>query len=448
MRITVIGTGYVGLVTATCLADAGNHVIGLDIDPDKIDQLSKGISTIYEPGLAELLGDNLQADRLRFTTDFDAAIDHGRVIFVTVGTPPRQDGSADTSAIERICRQIAETVSDDKVLVVKSTVPVGTCDRLEQEMAARTEHSLHVVSNPEFLKEGTAVDNFLKPDRVVVGAGDDAAAATIRELYQPFVRNRRPILIMSRAAAEMTKYAANCYLAARISFINEIANICERCGVDVDQVRTGIGTDSRIGFHFLYPGAGYGGSCFPKDVQALGHLAETLGYEPQLLRSIHDINQRQRERLFTKIADRFADSLSGRTFAVWGVTFKPKTDDLREAPAVHVIDRLLEAGATVRAHDPRGLPNLRQQFGDRITCFDHAYDALEGADALVIVTEWNEFRSPDFERMRELLAAPIIFDGRNLYEAEAMERHGFEYHSIGRPTVDGPDCSRGRGDSA
>lgn len=441
MRVTVVGTGYVGLVTATCLADAGNHVVGLDIDEAKIDRLSRGESTIYEPGLGEMLTDNLEADRLRFTTDFPTAVSHGKVIFVTVGTPPRQDGSADTSAIDAICHRIAETMADSKIVVIKSTVPVGTCDRLEREMAARTDHRLHVVSNPEFLKEGTAVDDFLRPDRVVIGVEDADVAATIRELYLPFVRNRRPILIMSRAAAEMTKYAANCYLAARISFINEIANICERCGVDVDQVRTGIGTDSRIGFHFLYPGAGYGGSCFPKDVQALGHLAQMLGYDPQLLQSIHDINQRQRERLFEKIAQRFGGSLGDRTFAVWGVTFKPKTDDLREAPAIHVIDRLLEAGASVRAHDPRGLDNLRQRYGDRIAYFVHAYDALDGADALVIVTEWNEFRSPDFDRMRALLNAPIIFDGRNLYEPEAMARYQFEYHSVGRPTVNGPPPS-------
>ena len=438
MRITVVGTGYVGLVSATCLADTGNHVVGLDIDAGKVEQLSEGICTIYEPGLNDLLADNLRAKRLRFTTDFDDAVAHGEVIFITVGTPPKDDGSADTSAIEQIGRQIAEKMAEPKTVVIKSTVPVGTCDRLEAEMLTRTRHPLHVASNPEFLKEGTAVDDFLRPDRIVIGAEDDEAAATIRELYLPFVRNQKPILIMSRAAAEMTKYAANSFLAARISFINEIANICERCGVDVDQVRLGIGNDSRIGFHFLYPGAGYGGSCFPKDVQALGYLAKSLDYDSEMLAAVHQVNQRQRERLFTKIAQRFGDALSGRTFAVWGVTFKAKTDDLREAPAIHIIDRLLEAGAAVRAHDPRGLDNLRRHYGDRVAYFDDAYDALEAADALVVVTEWNEFRSPDFDRMRVLMNEPIVFDGRNLYEPTAMLRRRFEYHSIGRPTVNGP----------
>ncbi len=435
MRITVIGTGYVGLVSATCLADTGNHVVGLDIDAAKVKQLSAGISTIYEPGLQEMLGENLRAGRLSFTTDFAQAVAHGQVIFLAIGTPPRADGSADTSAIERACKQVAESMRDPKIVVIKSTVPVGTCDRLEQMMRRITRHPLHIVSNPEFLKEGTAVDDFLRPDRVVIGSEDSDAAAVIRELYLPFVRNQKPILLMRRAAAEMTKYAANCYLAARISFINEIANICEQAGVDVDEVRIGMGTDARVGFHFLYPGAGYGGSCFPKDVQALAHLAGQLGTQSQLLRAVHEVNQRQKELLFDKITRRFGTELRGRTFAMWGVTFKPKTDDLREAPAIYLIDRLLEAGAHVRAHDPRGLANLRQQYGDRLGYFENAYDALEGADALVIVTEWNEFRSPDFDRMRALLRNPLIFDGRNLYEPQAMRRRRFEYVSIGRPAV-------------
>ncbi len=435
MRITVVGTGYVGLITATCLADAGNHVVGLDIDREKVDHLNQGKSPIYEPGLHDLLTENLSTGRLRFTTESAEAIAHGRVIFIAVGTPPREDGSADTSVLEAIGRLIAETMTEPKIVVVKSTVPVGTCDRLEAEMVSKTRQPLAVVSNPEFLKEGTAVDDFLRPDRVVIGAADPEAAETIRELYLPFVRNQRPILVMTRSAAEMTKYAANCFLATRISFINEIANICERCGVDVDQVRTGMGTDSRIGFHFLYPGAGYGGSCFPKDVQALAHLASEQGYDPTLLRSVHHINQAQRQRLFEKIRDRFDGDLSGRTFAIWGVTFKPKTDDLREAPALVVIEELLAAGAEVRAHDPRGLGNLQRAFGQRVTCCKDAYGALEDADALVIVTEWNEFRTPDFDRMRAVLKRPLIFDGRNLYEAQAMARKGFEYHSMGRPVV-------------
>ncbi len=439
MRITVVGTGYVGLVTATCLADTGNHVVGLDIDAAKVEQLAAGVCTIYEPGLGELLSDNLRAGRLRFTTDLDDAVAHGGVIFVTVGTPARADGSADTSAIEQICHDIADRMDEPKIVVVKSTVPVGTCVRLKREMLAKTEHRLNVVSNPEFLKEGTAVDDFLRPDRIVIGAEDPDAADAIRELYLPFVRNQRPILVMTPSAAEMTKYAANCCLATRISFINEIANLCERCGVDVDQVRTGIGTDARIGFHFLYPGAGYGGSCFPKDVQALSHLAEQIGYGCDLLRAVHQVNQRQRERLFARIAARFDGELDGKTFAIWGVTFKPKTDDLREAPAGYLIDRMLEGGASVRAHDPRGLRNLRRTYGDRVEYYEDAYDALDGADALVIVTEWNEFRSPDFERMQTLLRQPIVFDGRNLYEPASMKRRQFEYHSIGRPPVNGPE---------
>ncbi len=437
MKITVVGSGYVGLVTATCLADTGNHVVGLDIDPEKVERLSKGISTIYEPGLQELLADNLSAGRLSFTTDFDRAIEHGRVIFITVGTPPRSDGSADTSAIEAICRHIAEAMAEPKTVVIKSTVPVGTCDRMEKAMLAITRHPLTVASNPEFLKEGTAVDDFLRPDRVVIGAEDNETASLIRELYLPFVRNQKPILIMPRSASEMTKYAANCYLAARISFINEIANICEHCGVNVEDVRTGIGTDSRIGFHFLYPGAGYGGSCFPKDVQALAFMADTVGTRSELLKAVHDVNLRQRELLFAKIVRRFGESLTGRAFAIWGVTFKPKTDDLREAPAVRLIDRLLDAGAIVRAHDPRGLPNLRATYGERLSYFENAYAALEGADALAIVTEWNEFRSPDYNRMRVLLRNPVVFDGRNLYEPAAMQRRRFEYYSIGRPPVNG-----------
>jgi UDPglucose 6-dehydrogenase len=441
MRITVIGTGYVGLVSATCLADTGNHVVGVDIDPAKVEQLSSGISPIYEPGLQELLGENLRAGRLSFTTDFNGAVAHGKVIFIAIGTPPKEDGSADTSAIEAACRRIAEIMAEPRIVVVKSTVPVGTCERLEQMMRGISRHSLHVVSNPEFLKEGTAVDDFIKPDRVVIGAEDAEAAAVIRELYLPFVRNQKPILVMRRAAAEMTKYAANCYLATRISFINEIANICERCGVNVDEVRLGIGTDGRIGFHFLYPGAGYGGSCFPKDVQALVHLAERAGAGGSILRAVHDVNQRQRELLFAWICKRFGDSLSGRVFAVWGVTFKPKTDDLREAPAIHLIDRLLAAGATVRAHDPRGLENLHRLYGERILYFEDAYRAIDGADALVIVTEWNEFRSPDFDEMKALLRSPIIFDGRNLYEPQAMQRRQFEYYSIGRPAAKGPASS-------
>jgi UDPglucose 6-dehydrogenase len=422
-------------VTGACLADTGNEVIGVDNDREKVSALQRGECPIFEPGLTELLQSNLTAGRLRFTGDMAEGVRHGEVIFIAVGTPPREDGSPDLSAVHAVGDAIAEHVDAPKIVVIKSTVPVGTGDSLQERINLRAAHPVSVVNNPEFLKEGSAVEDFLKPDRVVIGAEDPGAAAVLRELHEPFVRNQRPIFTMHRAAAEMTKYAANAYLSTRISFINQIAMICDTLGIDVNEVRTGMGSDQRIGFQFLYPGAGYGGSCFPKDVQALVHVARRAQVEADLLQSVHEVNLRQRRVLFRKISARFGRSLKERTIAIWGVAFKPKTDDIREAPAVVLIEELLAAGASVRAHDPQALPNLERQFGNRLTYHRSNYDALDGADALAIVTEWNEFRSPSFDDMRRRLKSPIIFDGRNLYSLESMRSRGFEYYSIGRPTI-------------
>ncbi len=435
MRLTVIGTGYVGLVTSVCLADSGNEVIGFDKDGDKIATLKRNESPIFEPGLTDLLVSGNRSGRLRFSTDLVESMNHAEVIFIAVGTPPREDGSPDLSAVYAVGDQIADTVDGPKIVVIKSTVPVGTGDELEARMTARCKHAIRVVNNPEFLKEGTAVDDFLRPDRVVIGAEDEDAGATIKELHEPFVRNQKPIFIMHRAAAEMTKYAANACLAMRISFINQVANICDAMGVDVNEVRVGIGSDARIGYQFLYPGPGYGGSCFPKDVQALVHVARKAGVEADLLASVHQVNLRQREVLHKKITERFGTDLSSHTFALWGVAFKPKTDDIREAPAVTLIEQLLASGAQVRTHDPQALRNLERQFGDKLSYHDNAYDALDGADALVIATEWNDFRSPTFDEIKRRLKQPVIFDGRNLYSLDRMARRQFEYYSIGRPPV-------------
>ena len=438
MKVSVVGTGYVGLVTSACLADTGNHITAIDVDEAKIEKLRRGESPIYEPGLDKLLQSNIKAGRLRFTTDLAEGIRDADVTFIAVGTPPNADGSSDLSALDAVADQIARIITEPKVLVIKSTVPVGTAQRIEDRVNAKTPHRVSVVSNPEFLKEGYAVEDFEKPDRVIIGADDPRAGDLVRELYIPFVRNQHPILQMGRTAAEMSKYASNAYLATRISFINEIANLCDRLGVDVQDVRRGMGTDQRIGFQFLYPGAGYGGSCFPKDVRSLAHLSREAGVEPEILNAVHHVNERQKRIIFEKIRKRFGDHLDGRVFAFWGVTFKARTDDIREAPALATMDALQNAGASIRAHDPQGLDNLRAQNRPNVACFEDAYECLDGADALVIMTEWSEFRSPDFAEIKKRLAHPVIFDGRNLYEPDTIRRHALEYYAIGRPSVRPP----------
>jgi len=435
MRIAVVGSGYVGLVTAACLADTGNHVVAADADDEKVKRLSDGHVPIFEPGLEELVQANLEAGRLRFTTDTKAAADGARVVFLAVGTPPNSDGSSDLSNIEAAARDVAHGLSGPTVVAVKSTVPVGTSRRLGGLMSEQAAHPVAVVSNPEFLKEGRAVEDFLRPDRVVIGSDDAEAADLVTELHRPFVRNNRPILRMSLEAAEMTKYAANAYLAMRISFINEMAELCERFGVDIDEVRCGIGADARIGYHFLYPGVGYGGSCLPKDVQALVQVAGDVGADLEMCAAAHRRNVRQRERLVQRIVERLDGDLSGKRLAVWGLAFKPETDDVREAPAITIVQRLLAAGASVTVHDPRALQTARAVLGEKVTYCCNAYDALRNADALVICTEWMEYRSPDFDAIRAALSRPLIFDGRNIYDPRVMQRYGFEYHSVGRPSV-------------
>lgn len=433
MKITMAGSGYVGLVTGACLASTGNRVVGYDINALRVQELNEGACPIFEPGLAELLKAGRESGRLRFTTDIKEATAHAEVVFIAIGTPPRADGSADLSGIEAFARDMSPLITRPLVVAIKSTVPVGTAEKVEAILRAGARHEVHVASNPEFLKEGGAVRDFQFPDRVVIGTESAEAGETVRELYLPFVRNQRPILILGRRAAELTKYAANAFLATRVSFINEIANLCERLGVDVDEVRRGMGTDQRIGQHFLYPGAGYGGSCFPKDVRALAHVAREAGVEPRVLSAVHEVNERQKRVLFEKIRRRFGETrLRGLKVAVWGVAFKANTDDIREAPSLVLMDALLAAGSRLRAHDPEAMENLKEQYGDRIEYFTDAYEALKGADALAICTEWNEFRSPDFKEMASLLKERAIFDGRNLYEPATVRRHGLEYHPIGR----------------
>lgn len=424
------------MVLGACLADTGNDVIGYDIDAEKVRTLNEGKNPIFEPGLTELLVNGLQHKRLHFTTNIKDAIDHAQVVFIAIGTAPRPDGSADLSGIEAFAWDMATVTSRPMTVAIKSTVPVGTCERVEKLINEKCAHAVHVVSNPEFLKEGSAVFDFQRPDRVVIGFEHAYSGELIRELYGPYVRNQRPILMMPRRAAEMAKYACNGILASRISFINEIAALCEACEVDVDDVRRVMGTDQRIGFQFLYPGAGYGGSCFPKDVRALVHTAKTVDVASRMLSSTHETNESQKRVLFAKIQKRMGD-LKGKTFALWGIAFKPNTDDIREAPALTLIRQLKEAGAAVRAHDPEALVHLKKEFKDGVVYCDDNYDALKGADALVICTEWNEFRSPDFDRIRSTLKQPLVFDGRNLYEPSSMRRSGLEYHAIGKPVVKG-----------
>jgi UDPglucose 6-dehydrogenase len=435
MKIAVVGTGYVGLVAGACLAETGNDVICADIDAAKIARLNRGEVPIYEPGLEPLIENNLTAGRLRFTTDVPAAVKASEVIFIAVGTPPDEDGSADLSHVLAVARTIGKSMDGEKVVITESTVPVGTAKKVREAIEAETDHPVHVCSNPEFLKEGAAVDDFMKPDRVVLGVDSEYAAEVLTNLYAPFVRTGHSILIMDVPSAEITKYAANSMLATRISFMNAIARLCEKTGANIDSVRRGVGSDSRIGPSFLFPWIGYGGSCFPKDVQALARTMKSLGVDGSILQAVEEVNAGQKRTLLERLMERIGTDLQGRRIAVWGLAFKPNTDDMREAPSIVTIDGLVDEGARVVAHDPVAMHEARRHFGDRVEYAAANYDALNGAEALVIHTEWLPYRNPDFERMKAAMAQPLIFDGRNLYDPGEVSKHGFEYHSIGRPTA-------------
>jgi UDPglucose 6-dehydrogenase len=434
VRITVVGTGYVGLVVGACLAETGNDVTCADVDEQKIAGLKKNVLPIYEPGLDTLVERNQSQERLRFTTDVAAALRGADVVFIAVGTPPDEDGSADLRHVLAVADQIGRHMQRELVVVTKSTVPVGTAGKVAAAVAKHAKHPFHMCSNPEFLKEGAAVDDFMKPDRVVLGVESDHARSVMAELYAPFLRTGKPVIFMDIPSAEMTKYAANAMLATRISFMNEIANLCERVGADVDYVRRGIGSDTRIGPSFLFPGPGYGGSCFPKDVKALARTAEEHGAPLRVLQAVEEANEAQKRRLFAKVARALGGDgrLKGARIAVWGLAFKPQTDDMREAPALTLIDQLLAAGASVVGHDPAALHEARRRLGDRIEFAENNYDALKGADALVVVTDWNEYRHPDLARVKQTLKRPIVIDGRNLYDPAKMRGLGFTYSSIGR----------------
>ncbi|GAA4827445.1 UDP-glucose/GDP-mannose dehydrogenase family protein [Algivirga pacifica] len=436
MNIAVVGTGYVGLVSGTCFAETGNHVICVDNNESKVESLQNGQLTIYEPGLELLFGRNTKEGRLTFTTDLEYAIKKSEIIFLALPTPPGEDGSADLSYVLGVAEQLGEMMDDYKVIVDKSTVPVGTAEKVTAAIAKKAKVDFDVVSNPEFLREGVAVDDFLKPDRVVIGTSSERAQKVMHRLYEPFVRQGNPIYFMDERSAEMTKYAANSYLATRITFMNEIANLCEIVGANVDMVRIGMGSDSRIGKRFLFPGVGYGGSCFPKDVQALAKTAKDNDYDFNILNSVMNVNNRQKHVLSEKIIKHFGGDLTGRTIALWGLAFKPNTDDIREAPAIYIIEDLLAAGATVTAYDPEAMENMRALFGDKVNFVEHRYDALKDASCLAIVTEWSIFRTPDFSYIAELMKEKVIFDGRNLYSLEDMEEIGFYYNSIGRNSID------------
>ncbi|MGQ9688664.1 MAG: UDP-glucose dehydrogenase family protein [Desulfobaccales bacterium] len=439
MKLAIVGAGYVGLVTAACFAEMGNEVICVDADAEKINGLKKGRLPIYEPGLEDYVRRNYTDKRLFFTTDLAAAVQKSLIIFIAVGTPQDKDGSADLSAVLAVAKDIGQALNGYKVIVEKSTVPVGTAAKvrgvISEQLAARgVDFEFDVVSNPEFLKEGTAVDDFMKPDRIVVGCDDVRVAELIKELYAPFVRTHHPIIVMDVVSAELTKYAANAFLATKISFINEIANICARTGANIAMVRQGIGSDPRIGHLFLFPGLGYGGSCFPKDMQALIHTAKSLNYTPRLLDAAEAINFDQRQNFVDLIKGHFNGNLKGRTLAVWGLSFKPGTDDVREAPALTVISHLVDAGAAIRAYDPQAMGTAKQELGDlpQVKYLSSCYEALEGAEALIICTEWTSFREPDFDRMKSLMKQPVIFDGRNLYNPVKMEQLGFQYFYVGK----------------
>jgi UDPglucose 6-dehydrogenase len=431
MKIAIIGTGYVGLVAGACFAESGNDVVCVDNDRAKVRTLRRGKMPIYEPGLEELVRRNQAEGRLTFTTTLVKAVRDATVVFIAVGTPQGEDGSADLTHVLEVARDIAKAMNGYKVIVDKSTVPVGTSAKVREVVRRETTHPFSVVSNPEFLKQGAAIDDFMKPDRVVIGAEDPRARDLMLELYEPFTRTGAPIMVMDCASAELTKYAANAMLATRISFMNEVANVCELVGADIDQVRRAIGADRRIGTSFLFPGVGYGGSCFPKDVAAMVRFAADQSYEFRILQAVETVNRCQKTRLFTKMRKHFG-TLKGKTVAIWGLSFKPKTDDMREAPSIPLVESLLTAGVSVQAFDPEAIPVARRLFGTRITYAENNYDALKGADCLAIVTEWNEFRRPDFSRMRSLMRSPVIFDGRNLFTPDHMKQNGFTYYSIGR----------------
>ena len=436
MNLSVVGTGYVGLVTGTCFAETGNHVICVDIDAEKVERMRNGQIPIYEPGLEVLFERNSRQGRLEFTTDLRSAVEKSDIIFLALPTPPGEDGSADLSYVLGVSAQIGSMLKSYKIIVDKSTVPVGTAEKVHAMLAQTADPSLFdVVSNPEFLREGVAVEDFLKPDRVVVGTSSERAQKAMRQLYDPFVRQGNPIIFMDERSAELTKYAANAYLATRISFMNEIANLCERTGANVDMVRAGIGSDSRIGKRFLFPGVGYGGSCFPKDVQALGKTSEDYGYDFKILQSVMEVNNRQRLVLAQRILQCFENNVQGKTIAIWGLAFKPNTDDIREAPALYIIQKLLDAGARIKAFDPEAMPNVEKVFGNRIEYCQDQYDAVNDADALAIITEWSVFRTPNFPVLKKLMKQHIIFDGRNLYPLEMMSENEFYYESIGRSTI-------------
>ncbi|HKV52232.1 MAG TPA: UDP-glucose/GDP-mannose dehydrogenase family protein [Gemmatimonadaceae bacterium] len=432
MRITVVGTGYVGLVVGACLAETGSDVVCADIDERKINGLKQNVLPIYEPGLEDLVERNQQQKRLTFTTDVGTAVKNAEVVFIAVGTPPDEDGSADLRHVLSVADEIGRNMAREMVIITKSTVPVGTARKVADAVAKNAKFPFHMCSNPEFLKEGAAVEDFMRPDRVVLGVDSDYSRSVMAELYAPFVRTGKPILFMDIPSAELTKYAANGMLATRISFMNEIANLCEKVGANVDNVRKGIGSDVRIGPSFLFPGPGYGGSCFPKDVKALLRTAQENNSALKVLDAVEEANERQKHRLFEKLSSVMPDGLRGCRIAVWGLAFKPQTDDMRESPALTLIESLLEAGATVVAHDPVAMPEARRRLGDRIAYADANYDALAGADALVVVTDWNQFRHPDFERIKSSLKRPIVIDGRNLYHPDKMAALGFTYRSIGR----------------
>jgi len=432
MNIAVVGSGYVGLVVGACLAESGNDVVCADVDAEKVSRLNNGEVSIYEPGLEPLIENNLANGRLAFTTDVSHAVRSSDVIFIAVGTPSGEDGSADLRHVLEVARTIGECMDAEKVVITKSTVPVGTAKLVREEIENRTKERVHVCSNPEFLKEGAAVEDFMRPDRVVLGVDSEYAERILSELYSPFVRSGASILIMDVPSAEITKYAANSMLATRISFMNSIAQLCEKAGANIDAVRRGVGSDSRIGMSFLFPGAGYGGSCFPKDVKALAKTMGELGADFSILNAVEDLNNRQKQILLDRLIERLGENLTGKTIAVWGLAFKPNTDDMREAPSIVTIEGLLQYGARVVAHDPVAILEARKIFEERIEYRDLNYDALEGAEALIIHTEWHPYRHPDFERMAQLMKRPLVLDGRNLYQQDQMVKHGFEYESIGR----------------